>query len=66
MDIAALSIGMSQMKVQQQVDVSLLKKVMDTSGQKTEFIDKMLDGASVKNMEMSVQPHLGSSVDIML
>ncbi|MCR6097430.1 YjfB family protein [Salipaludibacillus agaradhaerens] len=66
MDIAALSIGMSQMKVQQQVDVSLLKKVMDTSGQKTEFIDKMLDGASVKNMEMSVQPHLGSSVDITL
>ncbi|MCR6109837.1 YjfB family protein [Bacillus sp. A301a_S52] len=66
MDIAALSIGMSQMKVQQQVDVSLLKKVMDTSGQKTEFIDKMLDGAFVKNMEMSVQPHLGSSVDITL
>ncbi|MCR6105753.1 YjfB family protein [Salipaludibacillus agaradhaerens] len=66
MDIAALSIGMSQMKVQQQVDVSLLKKVMDTSGQKTEFIDKMLDGASVKNMEMSVQPHLGSSIDITL
>ncbi|UTR13864.1 YjfB family protein [Salipaludibacillus sp. LMS25] len=63
MDIAALSIGMSQLKVQQQVDVSLLKKVMDTSGQKTEFIDKMLD---VKNIEKSVQPHLGSSIDMTL
>jgi len=57
MDIAALSIGMSQAKLGQAVGVSLLKMVKDQSVQSgTEFISKM--------MQQSVQPHLGQRIDV--
>ena len=62
MDIAALSIGLSQMKVAQEVGVSVLKMAMDTSKiQVTEMLE-----VNTKAMEQSINPKLGGKVDIRL
>ena len=56
MDIAALSIGISQMKLAQQVSVSVAKLAMDSAkGQANDM---------VKALELSVQPHLGGNIDL--
>ncbi|KDR94775.1 Putative motility protein [Peptoclostridium litorale DSM 5388] len=58
MDIAALSTVMSHMKIQQEASLSVTKMAMDTAK------EQMND--MVKTMEMSVNPHLGGSIDIKL
>lgn len=58
MDIAAMSMGLSQMKLANEVSTSVMKIAMDT-GQ--EQIDDMM-----KMMEQSVNPHIGSSIDLSL
>ena len=63
MDIAALSVMMSQGQVQQQAGVSVMKLAMDTASTQGEMMTALL-GETAKSMELSVQPHLGGSVDI--
>ncbi len=55
MDIAALSMVMSQSKVQQQAGLSVMKMAMNVA------VDT---GQAVAEMAQSVQPHLGTNVDI--
>ena len=64
MDIAALSMSLSHLKVSHQVNTSLIKMAMDSSEiQSTELL-KMLE-ANRKMMEQMINPHLGGYVDIM-
>lgn len=56
MDIGALSMALSQMNVRQEANVSLMKKTLNQSETNSAQVVKML--------EQSVQPHLGSSVDL--
>lgn len=65
MDIAGLSMGLSQMKLSQEVGTSVLKMAMDSS--KDQMVDfmKMVD-QNVKLMESSVNPHLGGNIDLKL
>ncbi|MFC4404941.1 YjfB family protein [Gracilibacillus xinjiangensis] len=56
MDIAAMSVIMSQAQVKQQASISLLDKAMNTSEQQSNQMIKML--------EQAIQPHLGSTVDV--
>ncbi|SHK00912.1 YjfB family protein [Tepidibacter formicigenes] len=65
MDIGAMSIGLSQAKLAQEVSISVMKKAMDTSEQKANFINDMMN-TNVKAMERSVKPHLGNTIDIKL
>jgi hypothetical protein len=58
MDIAALSVLMNQSQVQQQASLSVMKMAMNTAQQNGTELTKML--------EQSVQPHLGSSIDLKL
>ncbi|ANX13690.1 putative motility protein [Fictibacillus arsenicus] len=58
MDIAALSIAMNQSQVQQQASISVMKMAINTAEQNGAELTKML--------EQSVQPHLGSSIDLKL
>lgn len=58
MDIAALSMGLSQMKVAQQASISVMKMAMETP-------EAQMDDL-VRAMEQSVQPHVGTSIDIKL
>ncbi|AQT85452.1 hypothetical protein ERICIV_00585 [Paenibacillus larvae subsp. larvae] len=55
MDIAALSMVMSQAKLSQQVGVSILNIAKTQSEQQGQDLVKMLQ---------SVQPHLGGNLDI--
>ena len=58
MDIAALSMSLSQMKVANQASISVLKLTMDTAQQQMEDMTKI--------MEQSVNPHVGSNLDLKL
>ena len=58
MDIAALSASMSLADVNSQVGIAVLAKNLDT-------IEDMGDGIK-KMMEMSVNPNLGASIDVMV
>lgn len=58
MDIAALSASMSQMKIAQQVSLSVAKLSMDAT--------KVQADGMVKALEQSVNPHLGSNLDLKL
>ena len=63
MDIAALSVMMSQGQVQQQAGVSVMKLAMNTASTQGEMMTALLN-ETTKSMELSVQPHLGGSVDV--
>lgn len=56
MDIAALSVSMSQASLAQQVGLSVAKLSIDTATQNAEDLTKL--------MEQSVNPNLGSNIDI--
>ncbi|SDY61243.1 YjfB family protein [Tindallia californiensis] len=65
MDVAAMSIALNQMKLQQEASVSVLKMAMDGGSSQMEGLEKMLD-ANTKMLEQSVTPHLGGNLDIQL
>jgi hypothetical protein len=65
MDIAALSMGLSQMKVAQEASVSVLKMAMDTAKVQSVDVVQLIE-SSTKAMESSVSPHIGGSIDISL
>ena len=58
MDITALSMSLSQMKVANQASISVLKLTMDTAQEQMEDMTKI--------MEQSVNPHIGSNLDLKL
>lgn len=64
MEIASLSIASSQFKLQQEVQLSMLNKVMDISEAQRNGLYKMLESADVKTIQQSVQSHLGTMIDI--
>jgi uncharacterized membrane protein required for colicin V production len=64
MDTAALSMVLSQVSFRQDANFSLMNKVMDQAESKSNGMIKMMQESSVKAMQQSVQPHLGSSIDI--
>lgn len=65
MDIAALSMGLSQMKISQQVNVSVMKMAMDSAQTQTADLTQMIND-NTRMMEMSINPHIGGSIDIKL
>ena len=69
MDIAAISMGLSQMNLQQQASISVMKMAMDTAKGQTVDLVNMLEtcnmvNTDVKIMERSITPHLGANIDI--
>ncbi len=65
MDIAALSMNLSQIKVAQQANISVLKMAMDTTKVQTVDLTHMLE-ATTKMMEQSINSHIGRNIDIKL
>jgi hypothetical protein len=63
MDIADLSMGLSQMKVAQEASVSVSKIAMDSMKGQSIDLAKMLE-VNTKIMEQSVNPHVGGNIDI--
>jgi len=64
MDIAALSMALSQASVRQDANFSLMKKTMDIAESNNQGMISMMQESNVKAMEQSVQPHIGSSIDL--
>ena len=62
MDIAAMSVVLSQSKVQMDASLLLTKKAMDISKDQSAI---MLDDMK-KTMELSVNPSIGGNIDIKL
>lgn len=63
MDIAAMSTMLSQANLQQQVSISVMKMAMDAAKVQAVDLTQMLQ-ESTKAMELSVNPHLGTNIDI--
>ena len=63
MDIAALSLGLSQMKVAQQASISVMKMAMDTAKGQAYDLASMLEASPVKASDNSLTPHLGRNID---
>lgn len=63
MDIAALSMNLSQMKVAQEASVSVLKMAMDSMKGQSFDLTQMLE-VNTKMMEQSVNPYIGGNIDI--
>jgi hypothetical protein len=62
MDIAALSMAMSQSSLMQDASLSVMKIAMDTAKVNAANMTELLSQTSA--MQQSVQPHLGSGLDI--
>lgn len=63
MEIAALSIALSQGQVQQQAGISVMKMAMNVAETKGNTIES-LASETAKAMESSIQPNLGTMIDI--
>lgn len=66
MDIALLSMAMSQGQVQQQASISVMKKAMDQAEGNADFLMNMMGEASVQALQHAAQPHLGGNIDLKL
>jgi len=60
MDIAGVSMALSQMKIQSDVGTAVLSKAMDANESLGEGIVSMIDKSA---MERSVNPSVGANVD---
>lgn len=61
MDIAAMSIGLSQAKVVQQVNLSVMKMAMNSEENKMVEMVQMIDSS---NNSKPINPDLGKYVDV--
>ncbi|MBE5894639.1 MAG: putative motility protein [Lachnospiraceae bacterium] len=66
MDIASLATGMAQSGLMSKVSTQVLKNAMDMQEIAGNGLIKMMDAASVAQMERSVNPHIGSNFDMMV
>lgn len=65
MDIAAIASALSQAGIKQQASISVLKLAMNTAKTNGDLLTSLLSAAeTTKLMEKSVQPNLGTSLDI--
>ena len=60
MDIALLSMAMSQVNTGQQVSLSVMKQAKETAEVQGEAVVKLLHSAN----QIAIHPHLGKNIDI--
>uniref|UniRef100_UPI0040571C86 YjfB family protein n=1 Tax=Acetatifactor sp. TaxID=1872090 RepID=UPI0040571C86 len=61
MDIAAVSMALTNVSMQTQVGTAVLDKAMETSESLGAGLVQMMDASA---MELSVNPHLGANLDL--
>ena len=66
MDIALMSMALSQGQVQQQASMSVMKRVMGNAEQQGEAIQKLMSTSDVAAFQHATQPHLGGNIDFKL
>lgn len=63
MDIALLSMALSQSKVQQQASILVMKKTMGSAEEQGEALQKLMGTTAIQR---AAQPHLGGNIDLKL
>lgn len=63
MDIVALSMSVSPLKIDQEVSISVMKMAIDAGRTHMNDMMQLIQG-DTKMMEQSVNPHRGSNLDI--
>ena len=66
MDIALLSMALSQGQVQQQASMAVMKKAMGSAEQQDDALQKLMSSADAAAIQHAARPHLGGSIDIKL
>lgn len=61
MDITGMSMAVSQANLQTDIGVAVLSKTMDTTEVMGQGLISIMDAAAMEN---SVNPHLGSNLDL--
>lgn len=64
MDIAGLSTSMSMAELQTGWGMKMLSKAMDTAQSQGAQLAEMISSASAAEMELSVNPYVGSQFDV--
>lgn len=64
MDIALMSMALSQGQVQQQASMSVMKMAMGDAKQQGDAIQKLLSTADPSAIQRAAQPHLGGNIDL--
>lgn len=62
MDIPGLSMTLSQMDLSSKVGVAMLRKSMDNAEASGNALVEMMD----RSMELSVNPNIGSNIDLLV
>lgn len=63
MDIAALSMVMSQNQIMESVGVAMLDKSLETQEMVGSEVLQLIDGAA---LERSINPNIGGNIDLMI
>ncbi|MFS0879543.1 YjfB family protein [Metabacillus niabensis] len=66
MDIALMSMALSQGKVQQQASLSVMKMAMGNAEQQGDALQTLLSTTNASAIQHAAQPHLGGNIDIKL
>ena len=64
MDIALLSMAMSQSQVQQQASMSVMKLAMGNADQQGGDLQALLGATDAAAIQHAAQPHLGGNIDL--
>lgn len=64
MDIALLSMAISQGGIQQQASLSVMKKALHQVEGNADFINKMMGEQNLQALQHAAQPHLGGNIDL--
>jgi hypothetical protein len=65
-DIALLSMALSQGPVQQQASISVLKQAMGSAEQQGDSVQKLMSKTDAAMLQQAAQPHLGGNIDVKL
>ncbi|MEI2342019.1 putative motility protein [Priestia megaterium] len=66
MDIALMSMSLSQGQIQQQASLSVMEMAMGNAKQQGEAVKELISSSNVKALQQAAQPHLGGNIDLKL
>lgn len=66
MDIALMSMAMSQGQVQQQASTSVMKMAMGNAEQQGKDLQELMGTTDTTDIQHAAQPHLGGNIDLKL
>ena len=66
MDIAMLSMAMSQGQVQQQASMSVMKQALGNAEQQGQAVQELISTSNPTAIQHAAQPYLGGNIDLKL